>query len=87
MWVRIRLKVALALVLVSACFGGVVWACPGCKEAAFDTAQQSRAKLAASRGYALSIGLMLVVPAALIGAVSLQIARASKRNPFDTPDG
>lgn len=56
-----------------------VWACPGCKEALFepDKVQQ---QLSTARGYALSIGLMLLVPVGLIGGVTFSVVRASRRN-------
>ena len=59
-------------------FPVMVSACPGCKEALFDPGQLQQ-RLAAARGYALSIGLMLGMPLALVGGVALLILRASRR--------
>jgi uncharacterized membrane protein YozB (DUF420 family) len=72
-WVIIGALLAAILLPVNAS------ACPGCKEAAFDTAEQSRAKLASAKGYGLSIGLMLLVPVSLIGGIGITIARGAKR--------
>jgi hypothetical protein len=52
--------------------------CPGCKEALFDPAQLSQ-KLATAKGYALSIGLLLAVPFALVGAIAAIVVRAQRR--------
>ena len=55
------------------------WACPGCKEALFDPGQLPQ-KLATAKGYALSIGLLLAVPAAVLGFIAVQIVRAIRRH-------
>ena len=60
-------------------FPAAVSACPGCKEALFDPSELPQ-KLSTARGYALSIGLMLAVPAALIAGITLSILRASRRS-------
>ena len=52
-------------------------ACPGCKESLFDPAQLPQ-RLATARGYALSIAVMLSVPAVLIGGVAALIFRAAR---------
>ena len=54
------------------------WSCPGCKEALFDPAQLPQ-KLATAKGYAISIGLLLTVPAALIGGLIALIIHAQRR--------
>ncbi|MDP3723861.1 MAG: hypothetical protein Q8R91_10290 [Candidatus Omnitrophota bacterium] len=54
-------------------------ACPGCKEALFDPSQLPQ-RLSTARGYALSIGLMLGVPIALVGGVALLILHARGRS-------
>ena len=54
------------------------WSCPGCKEALFDPAQLPQ-RLSTARGYALSIGLLLMVPATLIGGLTALIVRAQRR--------
>ena len=53
-------------------------ACPLCKEALFDPGQLHQ-KLALARGYALSIGLMLAMPLALVAGLTLMIVRAQRR--------
>lgn len=55
------------------------WACPGCKEALFDPGHLPQ-KLAAAKGYALSIGLMLATPVALVAIVATLIVRAQRRD-------
>ena len=56
----------------------IAWSCPGCKEALFDPGQLPQ-KLATAKAYSLSIGLLLFMPAALVGGVTLLVVRA-KRN-------
>jgi len=56
-----------------------VMACPLCKEALFDPGQMHQ-RLATAKGYALSIALLLSVPAALVAGVTALIVRAHKRN-------
>ena len=53
-------------------------ACPACKESLFDPSQLHQ-KLSAAKGYALSIGLLLSVPSALVGGIALLIVRAARR--------
>lgn len=60
-------------------------ACPGCKEALFDAGTLPQ-KLAAAKGYALSIGLMLAMPLLLIGSVGVLIVRAHRRKHQTVPD-
>lgn len=52
-------------------------ACPGCKDALIEPGQLPQ-RLATARGFALSIGLMLLVPAALVASGIFFIARASR---------
>ena len=54
------------------------WACPGCKEALFDPGQIAQKRATAS-GYALSIMLMLSMPALLIGGSAALLVRAHRR--------
>ena len=54
-------------------------ACPGCKEALIDPSTLSQ-RLGAARGYALSIGILLSVPVALIGGVTALIVRSARRH-------
>ena len=56
----------------------MVMACPLCKEALFDPGQLHQ-RLATARGYALSIGLMLLVPLGLIAGLAVWIVRATRR--------
>lgn len=59
-------------------FRSATGACPGCKEALFEPGKVAQ-NLATARGYALSIALLLAVPVALIGTITLLIARARKK--------
>ena len=56
----------------------IVMACPACKEALFDPGQLKQT-LATAKGYAMSIALLLSVPAALIGGTAALIVRAHRR--------
>ena len=53
-------------------------ACPACKESLFDPSQLPQ-KLATARAYALSIGVMLAVPACLVGGIATLIIRSIRR--------
>ncbi len=55
-----------------------VWACRGCKETLFDPEQLPQ-KLSSASGYAMSIGLMLLVPVGLITTLTVLIARSQRR--------
>ena len=55
----------------------IVMACPACKEALFDPSQLHQ-KLSAAKGYALSIGLLLSVPSALVIGITWLIVRAAR---------
>ena len=63
-----------------------VMACPACKESLFDPSQLHQ-KLSAAKGYALSIGLLLSVPAALVGGIARLVVRASRRRARSTEAG
>ena len=66
-------------------FPSLVSACPGCKEALFEPGKLSQ-NLATARGYALSIALLLGVPAALLGTITLLVVRARRKSRIiDTP--
>ena len=54
-------------------------ACPGCKEALLNPGQLHE-KLLAAKGYALSIGVLLAVPAALIGGIAIMIIRTARKS-------
>ena len=54
-------------------------ACPGCKEALFDPGHLAE-RLATAKGYALSIGVLLTVPFALVGGVTALVVRAARRS-------
>ncbi len=55
-------------------------ACPGCKEALFDPSELGQ-RLATAKGYAFSIGLLLLVPFGLVSALALAIVRARRKVP------
>jgi hypothetical protein len=59
-------------------FPVVASACPGCKEALFDP-KEAVTKQRTALGYNLSIGLLLAVPATLVGATSALLIRASRK--------
>ena len=60
------------------------WACPGCKEALFDPGQLAQ-KRAAEGGYAMSIALMLSMPALLVGGATFLLVRAHRRKQPHVP--
>ena len=66
------------VILCCVAFSLPVAACPGCKEALFDPGKLSE-KLATSKAYAISIGLMLAMPFLLVGTIALKIVRARTR--------
>jgi hypothetical protein len=70
--------VVLTFAFLLLTFTGVVWACPGCKEALFDPGQLKQ-RLSLAKGYAWSIGLLLLVPFLLVGGLSVGIIRAVRR--------
>ena len=72
------LPFTFCLLTFLALFPIVAMACPMCKESLFDPGQLPQ-KLSTARGYALSIGLMLAVPAALIAGVTMLVVRAARR--------
>ena len=85
---RRGLLVAL-LFLMLLSLPAVVRACPGCKESLFDPGQMQQ-KRSTAKGYALSIGLLLAMPAGLIGGVTTLVVRAHRRRPktrIDTISG
>ena len=53
-------------------------ACPACKEAFFDPGQLTQ-KLSTARAYALSIGLLLAMPAGLLSLITCVVFRAYRR--------
>lgn len=59
-------------------FVSLASACPGCKEALFEPGQV-QVSLARARAYALTIGLMLGMPSAMIGGVTVWVVRAHRR--------
>ena len=63
----------------------LAWTCALCKEALFDPSQIQQ-KIATAKGYALSIGLMLMMPLSLVGGVTTLVVRAyRRRRRVDTP--
>ena len=59
-------------------FPAIGLACPGCKEALFDPGQLAQ-KLSTAKGYALSIGLLLSVPFALVAGITALVVRAGRK--------
>ncbi len=71
------------VLLLMACFciaGAAAQACPLCKEALFDPSQLHQ-RISTAKGYALSIGLLLLVPTGLIAGVAMSILRSTRRAP------
>ena len=56
----------------------IAMACPLCKEALFEPGQLGQ-KLATAKAYALSIGLMLLVPTALVSGIVVAVLRTVRR--------
>ena len=71
-------KFLLLAVIFIGVLPAVTWACPACKEALFDPGQLKQT-LATAKGYAMSIALLLSVPAVLIGGTAALIVRAHRR--------
>ena len=69
---------ALAVVTLILLWPVLASACPGCKEALFDPGALPQ-RLSTARGYALSIGLLLVIPFGLVGGLTVLIMRAHRR--------
>ena len=75
-------RAVLGFVLCAVCcmlMASDVLACPGCKEALFDPGHLAE-RLATAKGYALSIGVLLTVPFALVGGVTALVVRAARRS-------
>ena len=62
-------------------FPAAALACPLCKEILTDPGQVVQ-KLSLAKGYAVSILLLLGVPALLIGGVTLLVVRSHRRKPL-----
>ncbi len=87
---RIRLLVVLlvASIVLALWRASSAEACPGCKEAAFQSPEEGNQAQASAQAYGLSIGMMLLVPVVLIGGIAAKIAHgvaAAKSKVFDTP--
>ncbi len=78
-WLRISLF--LAFLSVAAGAPAAVFACPGCKEAAFDTPEQAEQRIASAKGYGATIGMLLLVPVAMIGGIGFGVFRSVRRRP------
>lgn len=78
---------ALALWLLLLVWGpATALACPNCKETLFDPGELPQ-RQATATGYAVSIGLLLGMPLALVGVGSALIVRAQRRErPADPRD-
>ena len=66
--------------LMATAAAGLGWApralaCPGCKDALVEPA-----RLGMARGFAWSIGLLLVVPLVLVTTVAWQLAQAARQH-------
>lgn len=79
LWPSVFFLLPFTFYLLSLIFCSAItaWACPMCKEALADPTQVMQ-RLATAKAYALSIGVLLTVPAALIGGVAALVIRASK---------
>ncbi len=72
---------SMGWLLIAACWLLIaqdVMACPLCKEALFDPSQLHQ-RISTAKGYALSIGLLLLVPTSLIAGVAMSIIRSARR--------
>ena|SRR3989338_1212314 len=78
---------ALAIVAIVWTLPAVASACPGCKDALFEP-DQLTLRLSSAKGYALSIGLLLGVPAALAVTVTTLLVRSrrQRRGPLLPPN-
>ena len=79
---RIRfylLTYSLTSLLTFLWFSSMSEACPGCKDALTDPAGLPQ-RLSMARGYALSIGLLLGMPAALVAGLTVLVIRAARRS-------
>jgi len=65
--------------LVIFLFAQTAQACPGCKEALFDPGQLAE-KITTAKGYAFSIGVLLMVPFILTTVLTLLIARSIRKS-------
>ncbi|MBI3996101.1 MAG: hypothetical protein HY352_00425 [Candidatus Omnitrophica bacterium] len=78
-WPRGRVAaMCLATAVSMLALAATAHACPACKESLFDPGQLPQ-KLATARAYALSIGVMLAVPACLVGGITTLIIRSIRR--------
>ena len=71
-------NIVLSLIL-SILGASAVWACPLCKEALVDPGQLTQ-RLSMAKAYALSIGVLLAMPATLVGGVVALVIRSVMRN-------
>lgn len=76
-WLRISWFLLPFFFYLLSCIPSVL-ACPGCKEALFDPGQIQQ-KRSMARGYAISIGILLTMPAGLVGALAALIISARRR--------
>ena len=74
---RPNLLVLSALLILALLIPAMVWACPDCKEVLFDPGQLQQ-KLSTARGYAISIGMLLTVPAGLIGGLVTLVLKSRR---------
>lgn len=57
----------------------LAWGCPNCKEVLVESGQLG-SRLGMARGFAWSIGLLLVMPALLVAAVTLRVVWAARQH-------
>ena len=62
-----------------------LFACPLCKEAVLEPGQIPQ-RLATAKAYAVSIGLLLTMPALLLGGLIILMVRAQRLKGKDEPD-
>ena len=75
----------ICFLMFDICFSAA-GACPGCKDALFDPGQIAQ-RVTTARGYALSIGLLLGMPALLLTGIAALIVRSRRKSQtrIDTP--
>ena len=76
---RVASLAAVLFAAAAAGFSAGARACPGCKEAAFDTPDQAERRVAAARAYGTTIGLMLLLPAAMVGTIGFSVVRSARK--------
>ena len=83
---RTRRRILIGVALMVWLLPGAVSACPGCKEALFDPGQVQQQRSMA-KGYALSIGLLLIMPLGLVGGGTVYLIRSHRRRQRENVPG